>query len=197
MARFGLGCALNEMRAGGRWANTRRGGNLVTDDDVYFAYRLLLGRFPDDSGMQTYRDEFVGKRDTSDLVEEFLLSPEFRRRRLLLPRLRDQAEETGAKIIVQPTADAKDPSYNPLTTAEDVFYAYRLILGRHPDEDGWRNFSGLVGVAPVCDMVAPILSSEEFGKTEVAADGGPATLAVGSNGCRSVSLDFTCHQTIP
>ena len=47
----------------------------------------------------------------------------------------------------------------------DVRAAYRLLLGRVPDPDGWQSFSAMVGIAPTSDLVGALLSSEEFRRT--------------------------------
>lgn len=44
----------------------------------------------------------------------------------------------------------------------DVRAAYRLLLGREPDPDGWHNFGAMVGKAPVAELAGAFLSSEEF-----------------------------------
>jgi FkbM family methyltransferase len=57
----------------------------------------------------------------------------------------------------------------PLVTAADVHSAYRLLLGRAADPDGWHTFSALVGTAPVSYLAGALLSSEEFRRTPMYA----------------------------
>lgn len=54
----------------------------ATADDVRACYRLLLGREPDPSGWSTYTSQVRAGISVDDLVRSFLLSPEFRERRL-------------------------------------------------------------------------------------------------------------------
>lgn len=53
----------------------------ATQDDVYYCYRLLLGREPDANGFETY-SSVIASRDVSvdELVKMFLSSVEFRNR---------------------------------------------------------------------------------------------------------------------
>jgi len=62
---------------------------------------------------------------------------------------------------VSTTAASARPA-GPLVSESDVRAAYRLLLGREPDADGWHNFGAMVGKAPVSELVAAFLSSEEF-----------------------------------
>lgn len=52
-------------------------------EDVYYCYRLLLGRLPDPDGWKTYEAAVRGRQmPVETLVADFLASPEFRRRGL-------------------------------------------------------------------------------------------------------------------
>ncbi len=44
-------------------------------------------------------------------------------------------------------------------------FAYRLLLGREPDPDGWRHYTAMVGRGEVSELVSSILCSEEFRNT--------------------------------
>ena len=76
--------------------------------------------------------------------------------RLRAARLRD-----WARRIVAP----RDAASGTLVEESDVRAAYRLLLGREPDPDGWHNFSAMVGRAPVSELVGSLLSSAEFRST--------------------------------
>lgn len=60
------------------------------------------------------------------------------------------------------TAVASPGPVGPLVEENDVRAAYRLLLGRGPDPDGWHNFGAMVAKAPVSELVGAFLSSEEF-----------------------------------
>ena len=54
------------------------------------------------------------------------------------------------------------PSFDPRVTEDDVRAAYRLLLRRAPDPDGWHNYTAMVGRAEVAELTAALLCSEEF-----------------------------------
>lgn len=51
--------------------------------------------------------------------------------------------------------------YNPLATKEDIFYCFRLILGRNPQSEEWRGHSSRSG-SELAPIVATYLNSREF-----------------------------------
>jgi len=57
------------------------------------------------------------------------------------------------------------PAPSSLVREADVRAAYRLLLGREPDADGWHNFGAMVGTVPTSDLVTAFMSSEEFRRT--------------------------------
>src|ERR1700752_3226134 len=61
-------------------------GPAATDDDVYYAYRLLLGRDPDVDGWHAIR-RFIAEKGTtaSDLAQLFMASEEFSTRKAVAP----------------------------------------------------------------------------------------------------------------
>jgi FkbM family methyltransferase len=62
------------------------GGKRVSGPDVYWGYRLLLGREPDEEGWRHYRDAIrSGGLSREELVSDLLTSPECRHRGLLQP----------------------------------------------------------------------------------------------------------------
>lgn len=91
----------------------------ATEDDVWFCYRLLLEREPDDAGFQTWR-AIVERGDMSlrEMVEGFLHSAE--RRTLEASRLEPELVDLGAFRIWVRRADpqiglpiARDHDYEP------------------------------------------------------------------------------------
>jgi FkbM family methyltransferase len=53
-------------------------GDVATEDDAYFAYRLLLRREPDEAGMAHYRRLIAGGLTLHGLIRSFFNSDEFR-----------------------------------------------------------------------------------------------------------------------
>ena len=53
---------------------------------------------------------------------------------------------------------------SPPATVADIYYCYRLLLGREPDTGGLRTYTSLIGGAPtpVDDLVARFTASAEF-----------------------------------
>lgn len=79
------------------------GPTIAGIEEITAAYRKLLGRLPDEAGMQTHLE---AKLSPEALERSIMLSPEFRARQL--------------------------------ATEEDIVSAYRMLLGRDPDEGGLR-----------------------------------------------------------
>src|SRR5262249_54527047 len=57
---------------------------VATPEDIYYSYRLFLGRMPDRDGWKTYEGVVRGGISVNTLAEDFLASTEFRRRAALL-----------------------------------------------------------------------------------------------------------------
>lgn len=85
-------------------------------EDVYYCYRLLLGRLPDSEGWKTYEAAVRDRRMRAEtLVADFLASPEFRRR----AQARDPA---GAEPVLVDLGDFR------LYVAPDDFDVGQTIL---------------------------------------------------------------------
>ena len=69
--------------------------------DLYFAYRLLLGRLPDPQGWQHWSDQLRNGMTVQQLISAFLSSVEFRRTHALREATRVQLD--GYAIYVDPT----------------------------------------------------------------------------------------------
>lgn len=65
-----------------------RFSELATEEDVYYCYRLLLGRNPDPDGLNTYISYVLKNESVHDLVAMFLSSPEFKNRRIFQSQLK-------------------------------------------------------------------------------------------------------------
>ena len=59
--------------------------------------------------------------------------------------------------------------YDELATTEDVYYCYRLILGRSPDPAGWESYCEQLGGLPVDTLAEIFLTAREFRNREVFA----------------------------
>ncbi len=61
-------------------------------------------------------------------------------------------------------------------TPQDVYHAYRLLLGREPDEDGYAHFCGLVEAMALSPMELSwrFMESDEFHRRQgiLRKDGG-------------------------
>jgi FkbM family methyltransferase len=117
----------------------------ATHEDIFYCFRLLLGRDP-------HPEEVIGHmavagRPLADVVANFLNSTEFTERRLVRPR---PAEEPNGE-----------------TSPEDIFYCFRLLLGRTPCSEELTGHMAVVG-APLSEVVATFLNSAEFDVRELA-----------------------------
>jgi FkbM family methyltransferase len=61
-----------------------------------------------------------------------------------------------------------------LATGDDIRSAYRLILGRLPDETGWADLSARIGALTVEELVQGIVESTEFRSGRLAGKIAPA-----------------------
>jgi FkbM family methyltransferase len=76
--------------------------------------------------------------------------------------LKALARRLYRRLVSVPEVAAVLPSR---VSEADIHAAYRLLLGREPDPDGWQTFSALIATADVPDLVGALLSSEEFRRT--------------------------------
>src|SRR3954466_5737975 len=92
---------------------------IATDDDIYYAYRLLLGREPDAAGWQGHRSQIASEGlSATEVARRFMLSSEFQNRTTILEMPMD-----GFSIFVR--SDDRDignhlrmlRSYEPHVTA--------------------------------------------------------------------------------
>jgi len=57
---------------------------------------------------------------------------------------------------------APDPPFDPWPTDTDLYHCYRLLLGRNPDESGWRAYRQSLPTTPLTSLVEMFICSEEF-----------------------------------
>lgn len=68
----------------------------------------------------------------------------------------------GVRRFVNETPKFDHESYDELATEKDVYYCYRLLMGRNPDLGGWQTFNAMVGGIKVDELVSFFLTSPEF-----------------------------------
>ncbi len=59
-------------------------------------------------------------------------------------------------------ASTSEEKFEPWPTEADLYHCYRLLLGRNPDEDGWRAYREGLSTTPLASLVEMFLCSEEF-----------------------------------
>lgn len=69
-----------------------------------------------------------------------------------------------AKYLGYARFDFDDEEFDETASADDVYYGYRLLLGRLPDRDGWKTYeAGVRGrQMSVATLVSDFLASPEF-----------------------------------
>jgi FkbM family methyltransferase len=80
-----------------------------------------------------------------------------RLRQLMLSQLRKL--HTAAR----PTRE----SSNDMATKNDIYYAFRLILGRPPDAHNWQHYGNMIGHLRAQDVASYLLTSPEFKERDV------------------------------
>ena len=112
--------------------------------EVAALYREVLGREPDLKGLEYWSKELAKGVSLDEIRGHFLASDEAKER-----------AEPGTPDEPTPPAPAADLS-------PEVAEAYRLILGREPDEDGWRHYTDrLNGGTSILDIRRELANSEE------------------------------------
>lgn len=75
--------------------------------------------------------------------------------------------------------DFEGKPFDRVATADDIYYCYRLLLGRLPDPDGWKTYEGVVrGGLDVGTLSADFLASPEFRARALGRDGDSADLVL-------------------
>lgn len=110
-------------------------------DDIAACFRLLLGRQPPADELALHLPK-IG-RDLSEVVASFTSSAEFATRGLLIPP--------------QGASDARAQT----TTLDDLYFCFRLLLGRSPNPEEWIGHAAQHG-EPLDRVVAIYATSREF-----------------------------------
>lgn len=129
----------------------------ATEDDIAFCFRLLLGR-PPQPAEKLLHDAKIGW-NLSDVVASFTASAEFANRGLLMPRL-----DTGEV----PTRAA---------TLNDIYFCFRLLLGRLPNTEEWKGHASHVG-ENLDSLVTLYADSLEFAQLGLVAKNHQAALSL-------------------
>jgi hypothetical protein len=105
------------------------------------AYRSLLGRAPDTSGMQHYFDRLASGVPKVQIVADIHTSEEGQACAARLSGLKEMVQR-----VQKHGADAYDSVSDLLELADDGFIrsTYRLFLGREPDDEGRRIYGDLL-----------------------------------------------------
>lgn len=130
---------------------------------VRSAYRDILGRDPDDSGLRNYRDRLMDEGWTEDrLRDELRRSSEFKQRdveglvrKIFREVLGREPDPSGLATYTRRVRDGmseaelradlkRSQEYSELAAKEAVIRAYRDILRREPDPSGLENYSKLI-----------------------------------------------------
>lgn len=120
----------------------------ATADDIAFCFRLLLGRSPK-PGETDLHNAKIGQ-DLREVVASFTSSAEFANRGLLMPRLAaGQAADRAASL-------------------DDIYFCFRLLLGRMPNAEEWKGHASHVG-EDLDSLVTLYANSLEFAQRGVAA----------------------------
>jgi hypothetical protein len=99
----------------------------VTDDDVVWCYRFVLGREPE--SLDAIRTHAAAVPDFRSMLARLITSPEYR-------------QKPGARLLPPPS---RAPG-NPAVTEDDVVWCYRSLLGREPESlDSIRTLVALAG----------------------------------------------------
>lgn len=77
--------------------------------------------------------------------------------------------------------------FDDRATADDIYYCFRLFLGRLPDQDGWKTYEGVVrGGVSVDTLAADFLASAEFRRRALVHDEASATPVLADLGALSM-----------
>lgn len=123
---------------------------------VRAAYRALLRREPDDVAVSQFRYPGFASEEENVLentLREFVESEEFQ-------HIRD-GDGDGGLLAAWVGSEPWNGDFRTEARVEDIFFSFRLILGRLPHREEWPGHSSLVG-APLSEVVKTYLNSGEF-----------------------------------
>jgi FkbM family methyltransferase len=79
-------------------------------------------------------------------------------------------------------------THGQYASVEDIFYCFRLLLGRSPNIEEWSGHSARAG-EPLADVVRTYVNSGEFSRRNLSAANMPAGITHGNNGRFHVFAD--------
>ncbi len=79
----------------------------------------------------------------------------------------NQTPSTGSSVK-SPILFAGEAIFDPVASENDIFYCFRLILGRFPNREEWKGHSSFVG-KDLAKVVAPYINSSEFANRKILA----------------------------
>lgn len=123
-------------------------GSKLNLNDVKMAYNLFLSREPSAQELKKFK-KIIRTITLENFIKTFLLSEEY---------LNKQKEKLNKY------SNYKSDwihNYQNKTTKEDIYFCFRLLLGRNPNEEEWAGHSGRHGIL-LEDIVKTYLNSQEF-----------------------------------
>lgn len=132
----------------------------VTEEDIFACFRLLFGRRPNAKELQQHFGQIGG--DLQELVARFVTSPEFIARTMLPPRSHQEESHLSATSY----HEVHKKSDSRTTTAADIYYCFRLLLGRPPNREEWKGHVSQAGIE-LDRVVSNYTSSLEFAQRKL------------------------------
>jgi hypothetical protein len=151
---------LRRLASSAEFAARYRTGTLSNPDYVSLAYRLLLGRDPDEGGKEAYLAALASGASTrEDIASAIAGSGEFVERH---PVLAAPSSQMGASLVQPRDCDLEAAASIPEPTRRAA-YAYCLMLGRDPVPAEIKEASRALedGTSPA-SLLASLFSSAEF-----------------------------------
>lgn len=124
----------------------------ATQEDIFYCFRLLLGRSPNREEWEGHAARAGGDLDA--IVRSYMSSPEFSSRVAALS-LGPWAARSGVDLA-EPWKIPRGPA-----TPEDIFYCFRLLLGRSPNREEWGGHVAQAG-GDLEAVIRSYVSSFEF-----------------------------------
>ena len=154
---------------------------LATESDVLACFRLLFGRLPSAADWEACAPAIGG--DLSALVALITDTAEFRRHGRLSRRhlAATVLEAAGARR-------ADEAAAVEVATEDDIYYCFRLLLGRLPQAHEVLGHWALVG-NPLAQVVAAYAGSHEFAQRALAAPSRAGQISLSQQDGFSVYVD--------
>lgn len=130
-------------------------GNKLNLDDVKMAYNLFLNREPLAQELKEFK-KTIKTITLENFIKTFLLSEEY---------INEQKNKEKLSQWSNYKSDWEH-NYQNKATKEDIYFCFRLLLGRNPNEEEWTGHSGRQGIL-LKDIVKTYLNSQEFAKRDL------------------------------